>query len=490
MKALVIGGDGAAHAVTWKLAQSPAATAVYTAPGNHGTNQIGPNLSIAGTDVEALADWTKAEEIPLTVVTSSTALRYGVADVFRERELHIVGASQEVVRRCSGEEGASLMRGRGIAAARVGRFTDRDAARGFLELFPSGASLRITAEGGSWATPAVLAPGRAEAQAVIDAALTPERRGPPPSVRIEEYPEGTRVSLLALSDGATILALGVASVCYRGEDGERGALTEGLGAYGPLGDAEGLQRWAVEQVLRPCLDALAAEGLQTMGVYCLELVLTERGPLVQALAPGFGDLAAQVLLPCWDDDLYVTLDALCEGALAELRPFRWGQDVACGVVLASEGYPGEIETGYGVLGLGEVPGRVLIFQNETRNPHQPRGELITPKAERAARSAFGGNISGWFLPSRGRAKQVDSQARRAGGDPYSQVVTAGGRVLTVVGRGRSLADARAAAYRGLAPLGFTGSWYRRDIAAVEAALPGDAGLSQRTPARGHSGIEA
>lgn len=475
MKALVVGADGGAHAVAWKLAQSPAVRTLATAPGNYGTNLVGANVNLPETDPEGLAAWAAEEKIDLTVVTSPLALAYGVVDAFKERGLRVVGPTQQATRLATSRAWAKeFMARHDIPTVPARRFEDVGSATAHVQTAPADDfPLLLTAERGVEERRA-LVEDRETALGALSRLFAPERYAPPAQrMVIEPYLHERTVSVLAIWDGATLLPIGAVHCDRRAFDGGRGPLVPGMGAYCPVPglDDEQFQR-VMDRAVRPIVEGLVAEGLGYNGVLCVEVALGSSALRVQDVYPLLGGPEAQVLLPRWEDDLYVVLDAACDAALAELRPFRWRPDSACGVVIASEGYPGEYETGYGIIGTGDVPSGTLLFHINTRNPFRKSGGPVTPKVERATRSNMGRGFSSWFIPARGRARKVDAQASQASGDPYSQIITTGGPVVTVVGSGHTLIEARAAAYRGVEVVTFTGCWSRGDIGSVAGRLGG------------------
>jgi phosphoribosylamine-glycine ligase len=216
---------------------------------------------------------------------------------------------------------------------------------------------------------------------------------------------------------------------------------------------------------------MAEEGIPFQGVLYAGLMITRSGPQVLEFNTRFGDPEAQVVLPRLDNDLYVVLDAAIDGELGSLKPLAWSRDAACGVVVASQGYPGDVETGYGVVGLGETGSTSWVFHNGTKSPFMKAQVAVTPKVVRPARGAFGGrSFFGMLLPGRGLGRDVDRQAAMALRGRENQVITSGGRVLTVVARARTLEEARTSAYRLCESVTFTGCWSRTDIAADDATL--------------------
>jgi phosphoribosylamine--glycine ligase len=243
------------------------------------------------------------------------------------------------------------------------------------------------------------------------------------TVLIEEYLTGQEVSILALTDGRTIYPLAPACDYKRAFDGDVGPNTGGMGAYTPVpAFAEDLQAEIQRTVLEPTVAALAATGSPMRGVLYAGLILTEEGPKVLEFNARFGDPETQVILPTLDGDLAALLDAVVRGRLADIAAPS-AHDAAVGVVLASGGYPGTYQTGHPIDGLDRVPDDVLVFHAGTVH------------------------------------------------DDAGRVVTAGGRVLTVVGQGSDLASARERAYAGAAAISFAGMQVRQDIALREIAAP-------------------
>ncbi|MDB5076713.1 MAG: phosphoribosylamine--glycine ligase [Chloroflexi bacterium] len=472
MKALVIGSGGREHALAWKLAQSPAVSATYTAPGNYGSNVVGANVNIPVTEPEALANWALENHIDLTVVGPETALAYGVVDVFREKGLRAFGPTRAAAQLETSKAWAkAFMERHGIPTAPYRDFDNVDDAVRYLEsLEQADYPVVVKADGLAAGKGVTIAADRHSAVAAARAALAPVRRGAQPRIIIEGFLEGSEVSFMAISDGNTVWPLSPARDYKYAFDGDTGPMTGGMGAYSPVASVDqALTDEIMDTLIKPTIAGMAAEHIPYQGVLYAGLMLTSSGPKVLEFNARFGDPETQVLLPRLDSDLYIVIDAALDGQLSELPPLRWSSDVTCGIVLCSEGYPGEIETGYGVLGLADVGSSSLVFHNGTRDPYVKGDELESPKLERTAKGGMmrGQGLGSWFLPSRSRSKSADKQAIRISRDPYSQIVTSGGRVLTVVGRGPTLSDARDAAYRAAEVISFTGAWCRTDIGAAD-----------------------
>ncbi len=468
MKALIIGNGGREHALAWKLAQSPAVTITYAAPGNYGTNLVGANVNIPLTDPEGLADWAVENTIDLTVVGPESALAYGAVDVFQDRGLRVFGPSRAAARIETSKTWAKgFMVRHNIPTAPYREFEDLSGADRYLDsLRGDDFPLVVKADGLAAGKGVTIAVDRAAALDAVRSILTPSRGKPAQSVLVESYLDGYEVSFMAISDGKTVWPLEPARDYKRAFDGDTGPMTGGMGAFSPVASVDPtLSELIMERIMRPAIAGMAAEDLPYTGVLYAGLMITRSGPMVLEFNARFGDPETQVVLPRLLSDLYLVLDAAIDSQLNDLQPLRWSADATCGVILASGGYPGEFETGFGVLGTADVGSGALVFHNGTRDPYDKGTELVTPKIVAAPKGGMlrGQGVSSWFLPSRSRSKAADKQATRISRDPFSQLVTAGGRVLTVVGRGRALADARASAYRAAELITFTDGWCRGDI---------------------------
>jgi phosphoribosylamine---glycine ligase len=422
MRVLVVGGGAREHAIIWKLAQSPRCERLYCAPGNYGTGQLAENLPLAVNDVDGLVDAAAELRIDLTVVGPEEPLARGIVDRFRQRDLAIVGPTRAAARIESSKWWAKeIMRETGVPTGRAARFTEIGVALDYLAQVPY--PTVIKADGLAAGKGVVVAEDRARAeQTVLDFMEEGTLGEPVRALLVEEYLAGTEVSLLALTDGDTVLPLLPACDYKRAGDGDAGPNTGGMGAYAPtrLLDAAAV-RALTRQVFLPVIKRMARKDAPYSGVLYAGLILTEFGPKVLEFNARFGDPETQAILPLLRTDLLEAIAALAEGRLREVTP-EWEEGAAVGVVLASGGYPGPYETGLPIAGLDALGPDALVFHAGT------------------------------------------------GADPDGGPVTSGGRVLTVVGRGPTLADARARAYADAERISFPGRHYRRDIA--ERELPG------------------
>jgi phosphoribosylamine--glycine ligase len=465
MRILVIGSGAREHALVWKLTGERYVREVYCAPGNAGTGRIAHNVAIPADDVDWLAEWAAENKIDLTVVGPEAPLALGVVDRFRERELRIVGPTAAAARLESSKVFAKeFMARHGIPTARF-EVVPKDAAITYVRSRPADDyPLVLKADGLAGGKGTVVAAMPVEAEQALET-LGRLPGGAGQRVVIEEFLRGTELSVLALTDGTTILPLPAARDYKRLGAGNSGPMTGGMGAYSPPAIAtDALLDQVRTEILEPTVRGLAAEGTPYSGVLYAGLMITERGPHVLEFNARFGDPETQCILPRLRSELMPLLFALTDSTLHEEKP-AWRSQACCAVVVASGGYPGEFETGYGILGLDELEKGVMVFHGATRDPYVKETGLVMGPTGQKKRERLGNPFSTMFGFGRKRAERVDRQARQALGDPFSKTITAGGRVLTVAALGNTVEQARALAYRNAERIVFTGRYFRPDIAA-------------------------
>lgn len=425
MRVLVIGSGGREHALCWSLARSSQLTALYCAPGNGGTATLAENVPLEPMDFAACADWAGHNRIDFTVVGPDDPLGGGIADVFAQRGLRVFGPTAAAARIESSKSWAKqLMAGAGIPTARAERFRDHARAIAYLdEYMRSGGAFPVVVKASGLAAGkgVVVAQTPEEARAALDAFLLEHRLGMAgDEALIEEYLEGRELSLFALSDGKTVIPLAPACDYKRAYDGDTGPNTGGMGAYSPPAFAtpEVLNE-ARERILEPAVRALANTGSPFQGLLYAGLMLTPDGLKVLEFNARFGDPETQALLPRLQSDLLDLLLACARGDLASAAPPRWSPDASCGVVVASAGYPGPYERGHVIQGLDALDEDILAFHAGTR---------------------------------------IDADGR---------VVTSGGRVLSLVALGPTVAAARERVYANIARVHFKGARWRTDIGVGE-----------------------
>ncbi len=427
MRVLVVGSGAREHALAWCLAGSPSVSEVLAAPGNPGIEQVAEAFpDVAADDIDALSGLAERRGVDLTVVGPEAPLVAGLADRFAERGLPVFGPTASAARLEGSKAFAkALCERHGIPAARSWACTEVNQAFDALDRLHG--PYVVKADGLAAGKGVTVTASLREAQEAARDSLVGRAFGEAgATVLIEEHLEGEEVSAMALTDGAVVAPLALAQDFKRALDGDRGPNTGGMGAYSPLPHLDAETGAAIDDILRRTVRALLDEGIDYRGVVYAGLMLTADGPKVLEYNCRFGDPETQVLLPRLATDLgaAVAACAAADGSLTGATP-AWSDDACVGVVLASGGYPGPFQTGFDVEGLPEAasqPG-VQVFHAGT--------------------------------------------LRRGG-----RVVTAGGRVLTVVARGPDLAAARASAYAASSTIRFDGMGFRHDIASAAAAAAG------------------
>lgn len=413
MNILVIGSGGREHALYWKLSESPQTEQIYAIPGNPG---MGASAAIALDDHAAILRFVKEHEIGLVVVGPEVPLMNGLVDELEAAGIRAFGPRANAAEIEGSKSFAKdLMKKYGIPTARYEVFTAAEPARAYIR--QEGAPIVVKADGLAAGKGVIVAMTEQEALDAVDAIMEDHSFGDAGArVVIEEFMEGEEASLLAFTDGRTIRPMISAQDHKRAYDGDRGPNTGGMGTYAPapVMTPEMTER-AVEEILKPTIAAMAKEGRVYRGCLYLGLMVTADGPKVVEFNARFGDPETQVVLPLLDSDLVAIMCACADGTLADV-PIRWKDGAAVCVVLASGGYPGHYEKGQEIHGLADAEAMgALVFHAGT--------------------------------------------AMKDG-----KLVTNGGRVLGVVGRGADISSAVDAAYAAATKISFKDAYYRKDIA--------------------------
>ncbi len=421
MKILVVGGGGREHALAWKLAQSRRADKVFVAPGNAGTaaDEGIENVPIADSNIPKLIQFAKEKKIGLTVVGPEAPLAAGIVDQFEAAGLKVFGPS-----RAAAELEASkvfckdLLRSAAIPTADYRKFVNPATAIEYLEERNEG-RLVVKADGLAAGKGVIVCANRTEAIKAVRLIAQEKAFGEAGNrLIIEECLEGQEASVLAVTDGRTIVTLQPAQDHKPAYDGDTGPNTGGMGAYcpAPLVDDKMLH-WVEEHVLVPTIHAMNKMGRPFKGILYAGLMITNQGPKVLEYNVRFGDPECQPLLFRLKTDLVDVLEAAADGRLDSIDPLQWDERPAVCVVMASEGYPGDYEKGWFIRGLDEAAQLedVKVFHAGTK---------------------------------------LDDQGR---------TVTAGGRVLGVTAMGGSIARAKLQAYTAVKTIRWDGGWCRTDI---------------------------
>jgi phosphoribosylamine--glycine ligase len=409
MRVLVVGSGAREHALCLSLAADPAVTALVCAPGNAGTAMVAEQRPLAVEDAEAVAALAVDTRADLVVIGPEVPLVAGAADAVRAAGIACFGPSAAAARIEGSKAFAKdVMAAAGVPTAAARVCADRDEVADALDAF--GPPYVVKDDGLAAGKGVVVTGDRAEA--LLHAAACAG------DVVVEEFLDGPEASLFCVTDGAAVRPLLPAQDFKRIGDGDTGPNTGGMGAYAPLEWApDGLVDEVVKTVVEPTLAELSRRGAPFGGLLYVGLALTRTGPRVVEFNARFGDPETQVVLALLETPLAGLLHAAATGTLADHPPLTWRDGAAVTVVLAARGYPGTPETG-AVLTGADLPG---VLHAGTR--------------------------------------------RRDDG----AIVSAGGRVVSLVGVGETLADARARAYGLVHRVSFDGAQHRSDIAEKAAA---------------------
>ena len=417
---LVIGKGGREHAVCWKLAQSDVVDALYCAPGNPGISDVATCLPVQPMDTDAIIAAAREHQIDLVVVGPEDPLAAGLTDALEAEGFLVAGPTREAARLESSKSFANdVMATANIPTARSLTATTREAGIAAIHQLINQHGVVIKADGLAAGKGVVVADDARTAIEAMESMMIEGSFGDAGrTIVIEERLVGPEISILCLSDGTTIWPLRTSCDYKRAYEKDLGPNTGGMGNYTPTNIVDDTMLARIEkEILQPTIAEMAKRGTPMKGILFAGLMICDGDPKVIEFNCRFGDPEAQVVLPTLDADLGVLLHAVATGSLDQHdRPTSSG--AAVGVILASEGYPERASTGKVISGLNDV-GEAVVFHNGT-----------------------------------------DWQ-----GD---DVVTAGGRVLCVVGRGDSISGARTIAYQAADTIHFEGAWKRNDIALREA----------------------
>ena len=419
MKILVVGGGGREHTLVWKISQSPRVGKVFAAPGNGGTAANAENLDLRPTDKEGLGRAAKEKGIDLVVVGPEAPLASGIVDYFDGLGIPIFGPTRAATQIESSKVFArNLMEKYGIPCPKGAIFSSYSQAREYLQ--KQRPPVVIKADGLAAGKGVIIANSLDEAhKALSDIMETRIFSSAGDRVIIDEYLSGREVSLIAFTDGKTVSPMVPACDYKKIGDNDQGPNTGGMGSYSPPGffSAQMAQK-ITKDILLPTVKAMAREGFLCKGVLYAGLMIVDGEPVVLEFNARFGDPETQVILPLLKTDLVDILMAVVQGNVDRLK-IEWSPEACVGVVVASGGYPGSYKTGFPIQGIDSVDKDALVFHAGTK----------------------------------------------LGKDGV--IYTEGGRVLTVVGVGQDMAEAREKVYRNISNIYFEGCYYRKDIALRE-----------------------
>jgi len=413
LRVLVVGGGGREHAICWALSKSPRISKLYCAPGNGGISEIAECANIDAKDIGEMVHFAK-ENADFVVVAPDDPLALGMVDALESAGIRAFGPNKDAARLESSKEYAKgIMKKYDISTAAYSVFSDVDAAKSFIH--EHGAPIVVKADGLALGKGVVVAMDIQAALEAVDWMLLDKRFGDSGnSVIIEECMTGPEVTILAFTDGKTIVPMLSSQDHKRAFTGDLGPNTGGMGAFcpSPLYTPEVAEK-CMNEIFLPTVKAMQAEGTPFKGVLYFGLMLTPNGPKVVEYNARFGDPEAQPLLTLLKTDLFDIFEAIVDERLHEID-IEWHDGSACCVVLASGGYPEQYETGFEITGLGGMPDGTEVFHA-------------------------------------GTVREGDT------------LQTSGGRVLGVTARGKTLDQATARAYEGIGHISFKNSHHRTDI---------------------------
>lgn len=418
MKILVIGSGGREHALVWKLRQSPRVTKIYCAPGNGGIADEAECVAVDVKSLDSLVEVANKIQPDLTVVGPELPLMLGVVDEFTRRGWRTFGPSKAAAQlEISKSFAKEFLQRHHIPTAHYAICNSMEDVRSALHHFHT--PLVVKADGLAAGKGVVIAKTKDEASTVASEMLSGKMLGEAGSrVVLEEFLQGDELSFLVVSDGERIAPLVAAQDHKRVGDGDTGPNTGGMGAYTTRTIVDDRMReWLLTHIARPVVAGMKAEGAEYKGVLYCGLMMTARGPMVLEFNCRFGDPETQPILMRLESDLVEAIEASIDGRTSD-GDFKWSDDAAVCVVVASGGYPGTFEAGKKIIGL-----------------------------EDAAK------LDG--------VKVFHAGTTKRDGAFYS----AGGRVLGVTARATELQTAVDRTYQACGKIGFAGAHYRKDIAA-------------------------
>ncbi|MGI9647748.1 MAG: phosphoribosylamine--glycine ligase [Acidimicrobiia bacterium] len=414
MNVLLLGGGGREHAIGWKLAQSSLLGRLVTAPGNPGLAGLGPSIPIDPADPAAVIEAATRESIDLVIVGPEAPLAAGVADGLASTGIPVFGPVQAAARLETSKTFAKeIMKRAGVPTGGSRTFTEPTAALAHLQ--DQEAPFVVKADGLAAGKGVLVSADIAEARDWVTGCFSGRFGSAGDLVVIEEYLDGDEISVFGLSDGTDVIGLRPARDYKRLLDGDRGPNTGGMGSFTPVtGYDDAFVTDVVERMIKPVLATLAGDGIPYVGFIYAGLILTSDGPKVLEFNCRLGDPETQALLPTMESDLLATIAACVDGSVSG-HEIEWSDRSAVNVVLAAKGYPEAPVSGDAIAGLDKDGDQTVVFH--------------------AGTAASDG-----------------------------QILTAGGRVVSVVGLGPNPAVARSRAYERAAGIQFAGKQYRTDIA--------------------------
>ena len=390
MRVLILGSGGREHALAWKIAQSPKVNKIYCAPGNAGTASVAENIDISPDNIQALLNFALIKGIGLTVVGPEQPLVKGIADSFEESGLRVFGPSQKAAE----IEGSKvfckdLMKKYGIPSARYESFDSLEKVKLFTQ---KDEPVVVKASGLAAGKGVILCSNSEEAKIAIKSIMQDKAFGNAgDQVVVEEFLTGQEVSLLAFTDGKTVLPLDSAQDHKAAFDGDKGPNTGGMGAYSPASVfTEELKQQVIDEIMLPTVRAMAKENRYYRGILYAGLMLTESGPKVLEFNARFGDPETQPIMMRVKSDIVPIFEACIDGTLST-QILEWKREPTVCVVMAAKGYPGSYQKGKEIRGLNlEENQQAVVFHAGTKLTN---GKVLTNGGRVLGVTALGSDIN-------------------------------------------------------------------------------------------------
>lgn len=415
MKVLVVGGGGREHAIVWKLSQNKDIDTIYCAPGNGGIAELAQCVDIKATDIDGIVEFAKTNKIDLTVVAPDDPLVLGMVDELEKNGLRAFGPRKAAaIIEGSKVFSKQLMKKYGVPTAEYEVFDNSAAAVEYVKT--KAVPIVVKADGLALGKGVIIANTHDEAIAAIHDIMDDKMFGNAGNkVVIEQFLTGQEVSVLAFTDGKTLVPMVSAQDHKRVYDNDKGPNTGGMGAFSPsrIYD-EKTAKYCYDNIFIPTMNAMNKEGRTFKGVLYFGLIITAEGVYVIEYNCRFGDPETQAVLPRLKSDLFEIFNAVIDEKLDKIS-IEWYDDAAACVVMASGGYPKKYTSGYEITGIDDAQkGGAVVFHAGTKIQD-------------------------------------------------GKTVTAGGRVLGVTAMGKTLDEAIKNAYSGVEKIAFCDAHYRKDI---------------------------
>ncbi len=418
MKILVVGGGGREHAMIWKINQNSSVKEIYCAPGNAGIGEIAKNVDISSNNIEELVEFSREMKIDMTIVGPEEPLAKGIVDRFREEGLRIIGPTKHA---------AQLESSKAFAKRFMEKYNIPTAGYDIVETFEeasaiiekSSCPIVVKASGLAAGKGAFICETKEDALNTARELLEDKILGKSgDNVVIEEFLQGIETSIICFIDGNTIIPMVNSQDHKRAFDGDKGEMTGGMGAYSPnFTYTEEIAQRTKNEILLPTLKGIQEEKMDYRGIIYAGLMITEDGPKVLEYNVRLGDPEAQAILPRLESDLVDIFNKIVDGKLEDAE-INWSEKGTVCVMVASTGYPGDdYKKGLEIKGLEDVSEDLLIFHSGTA---------------------------------------IDD----------GKIITDGGRVLGLVGMGKTTDEAREKVYKNIKNISFEGSFYRSDIGTI------------------------